>query len=103
MTDLTPKCVLPPTSPSFYDLESVTLSEMAARLHSKLANHEDGVFEAALRQEFQDFIDIVNMKYGAQEKIIDDKIAECIKVAEECIAQIDSAIEIALSATYTSE
>lgn len=76
--------------PSFHDIESVTIQELAAKLHStmnniitefnsmaesvneKVDNYTTGhnealeVFKVAIRQEFQDFIDIVDLKLQNQ-------------------------------------
>lgn len=76
--------------PSFYDTESVTIHELAAKLHSTMngiisefnsmaesvnqkvndytsqQNEALEVFKVAIRQEFQDFIDIVDLKLQQQ-------------------------------------
>lgn len=63
-------------NPSFYDTESATTIEMVAKLHAsvnniiKLINEEHGeskdkAFEIALRQEFQDFMDVVELSVGS--------------------------------------
>lgn len=88
--ELLPKWVIPDTSPFSYDTEGVTTLESIARTRAKmneLIEHynefvdacnekitgfhgetleELKVFESALRQEFQDFIDVVDLKYSAE-------------------------------------
>ena len=86
MFPLLPKWNLNPNRPSFYDTDSATLLELASTLHatmnslieeynkfvdnvnntlteftqSETQNRE--VFEVAIRQEFQDFINIIDLK-----------------------------------------
>ena len=86
MIPLLPKWHLQPNRPSFYDTDSATLLELASTLHETMNslikdynNFVDSVnnkitefteqttenqeeFAVALRQEFQDFINIVDMK-----------------------------------------
>ena len=86
MIPLLPKWNLMGNKPSFYDTDSKTLLELANTLHSKMneliedynrfvdtinntiteftqgETQKREVFEVAIRQEFQDFIDIVDMK-----------------------------------------
>lgn len=86
MIQLLPKWNLHNKRPSFYDTDSVTMLELAAKLHGAMnevieayneleeninkqtgdfiteTNQDREVFASALRQEFQDFIDIINLK-----------------------------------------
>lgn len=86
MIPLLPKWNLHGNRPTFYDADAVTMLELASILHgsmntvideyNKLAESVNKTitdfttgaikdreeFETALRQEFQDFIDIVNLK-----------------------------------------
>lgn len=83
---LLPKMIFGVSQPTFYDTDKVTAIEASAKLHGKLneivedynkfvdetnktivdfveSTEQDlEVFEVALRQEFQDFIDTVNLK-----------------------------------------
>lgn len=86
MIELMPKWVLENTTPSFYDKDSLTVIEATAKLYGKMneliteynkfaddvnakieaftaeIRDEQLVFATALRQEFQDFIDTVELK-----------------------------------------
>lgn len=92
MIPLLPRWNLNPNRSSFYDRDAGTLLELAAKLHSsmneliedynkfveetnktvteKLTEYEQSINEGrrALRQEFQDFIDHVDMKIDNVEK-----------------------------------
>lgn len=81
-----PKFIIPDTRPSAHDTESVTLLQLSGVLHGKMnevitafndleervtknindyigeSQEDQEAFATALRQEFQDFIDIVDMK-----------------------------------------
>ena len=119
-----PKWNLHSNRPTFYDTDAVTMLELAANLHgamneligehnehveniNKLVNDfitgqikDREVFETALRQEFQDFIDVINIKYDAQEQRIDAKIRECEAAVDSFIAEINTAIDALLNASY---
>lgn len=84
--NLLPKWIMQDTAPAVYDTESVTALEAVAKLHAamqaliqeynslvesinaqfgEIVSSYEGdqkAFESALRQEFQDFIDVVSMK-----------------------------------------
>lgn len=94
-----------------------TINEFVDSVNKKItdfnndANADREVFEIAMRQEFQDFIDVVEIKYQAQEQVIDNKIAACIrevnaKVAEceravdAFIAEVNGAIDDIMGASY---
>ena len=86
-----PKFHLKPEQATFYDGDSATMLELASRLHTKinevvkyqnefseelsiaLQNLDDEVtnwmetFQTSARQEFQDFIDAVDLKISALE------------------------------------
>ena len=96
MIDRLPNWYLHNNAPSFYDEDAVTLLELAARLHGsmneliedyntrsaafekRISEFETGVsgdfmvHETALRQEFQDFIDVVDLKVLALTKEFED-------------------------------
>lgn len=128
MIPLLPKWNLHNNRPTFYDTDSVTMLELAGRLHGAMneliteyngfveqANHlitefmqdqnqDREAFATALRQEFQDFIDVVNLKYSEQEGRINNAIAGNIAQIEaataRAIADISGAVTDALSAEY---
>lgn len=86
MIPLLPRWNLHQNRPTFYDTDSVTMLELAGRMHGSMnelitdynsfvdnvnkiitefvnnTEKKNEVFETALRQEFQDFIDIVDLK-----------------------------------------
>jgi hypothetical protein len=131
MIDLLGKWNLHDNKYSFYDLESLTLTEMTARLHGKMnelitdynkfventnkinKDFRDGViedletYETAMRQEFQDFIDVINLKVMEQDTKIDDAVkymktnltANALAIVEQALANKD----IAMSVTYDEE
>lgn len=93
MIELMPKWVLENTTPSFYDKDSVTVIEATAKLYGKMnelitkfnelearltknindyigeAQEDMEVFQTAMRQEFQDFIDTVDLKLSSVDGI----------------------------------
>ena len=100
-----PRWVLTNRHPAFHDTESVTAIDMVAKLYGAMqtmideynkfaddtekkindfmsdANSDREVFETAMRQEFQDFIDVVELKLQEQ----DLEIANAKKYMEENI------------------
>lgn len=84
--ELLPKMLLSDTRPAFYDRESATAIEATAKIHAaineviadynKFADEANGkieslakeisseleLFKTSIRQEFQDFIDIVDLR-----------------------------------------
>ena len=96
MIPLLPKWYLHGNRPTFYDGDAVTMLELASTLHASMnsvieeynkleesvnksvsefmagevKNREE--FEVGLRQEFQDFIDIVNLKCLTMQTQIDE-------------------------------
>lgn len=117
MIELLPKWHLHGNRPSFYDCDSVTLLELASKLHGAMneliteynnfvddvnaritefmseTNSDQEAFEVAMRQEFQDFIDVINMKYDAQEQRIQDAI-------DAGIREIESAVDTVIAEQY---
>lgn len=93
-----PPWALTNPNPAFYSSESGSVIEQTAKMYAKVnelvseynsftenvntiikdfttATTKDlGAFEVALRQEFQDFIDVVNLKILDQDKKIDDAV-----------------------------
>lgn len=94
MFPLIPKWNLRPNRPSFYDTDSATLLELASTLHTTMNSliedynkfvdstnkattefmqsetQKREVFEIAIRQEFQDFINVVDLKIRGMEQTI---------------------------------
>lgn len=95
---LLPHWVLSDKFPAFYDSESATAIEQTAKLYAAVneliaeynkfvdgvnlqieefidSSHKDfETFTVGIRQEFQDFIDVVELKLKSQDKEIDDAI-----------------------------
>ena len=93
-----PNWCLTNEQPSFYDTESATAIEMVAKLYAKVkelieshntftdemtkafeefkqaVNDNFELFSTELRQEFQDFIDVVELKIKDQDAKIDDAV-----------------------------
>lgn len=117
-----PKWNLRNNAPSFYSTDAVTMLELAARLHAsmnkliddynersealeaRLTEFETGAredmetHETSIRQEFQDFIDIVNLKVLDVEQAIEnlsDQIANISseKIKEEVMTEITPMFE----------
>lgn len=96
---LLPKWVLTNKFPSVYDSESKTVLEQTARIYGAMndliteynafadrtnqiiteftasATQNQEQFEIALRQEFQDFIDVIEIKVQQQQTQIDNAVA----------------------------
>lgn len=120
MIEFLPKWVLGQSRPAFYEMESVTAIEMASKLHGKMneliAGYNSFVdeankkindfitstekdyeaFEVALRQEFQDFIDTVNLHVSGLSETIKDEIesktSEIYKYLEEMESRVNEAV-----------
>lgn len=95
-----PLWVLPNSKPGFYDTESATTIEQTAKVYKAMqdliseynsfatnvnkiiedfisgSREEYDTFKVAIRQEFQDFIDVIDLKIAEQDKIISDKSNE---------------------------
>ena len=98
MVELLNKLRIDNTLPAFNDLESATAIELVSKVYSKMneliKEHNSFVdnvnktiedfknsttkdleaFEVALRQEFQDFIDVINLKIMSQDNLIEGAI-----------------------------
>ncbi len=96
---LLPKWVLTNKFPSIYDSESKTVLEQTARIYGAMndliteynafadrtnqliteftasATQNQEQFEIALRQEFQDFIDVIEIKFQQQQTQIDNAVS----------------------------
>lgn len=112
--NLLPKWVLPPTMPSIYDSETFTALEMVAKVYGAMneliseynafaesvnkkvdeftaeTEEQNQLFAVGLRQEFQDFIDIVNLKVTAQAQALENLIANMETIAK---TEINAAIQ----------
>lgn len=108
---LLPKWVLTNPLPGVYDLESGTATEMTARVYAAMNNlieeynafadsinnkiteftgtteEQYNLFALDLRQEFQDFIDVISIKYTAQDQLINNAVADMEATAERVIAE----------------
>lgn len=124
MINLLPKWYLNENRPSFYDMDAGTMLELATSMHGKMNEviddhnqHSENIdkiindfltgqeqdreiFKTALRQEFQDFIDVINLKYNSQEDRIDAKIRVFEKYADDFMEELEKAIDEALNASY---
>lgn len=109
MIPLLPKWHLHGNRPTFYDGDAVTMLELASTLHASMNNIIDDynkleeavnktvtefitgeiqnreVFETAIRQEFQDFIDIVNLKVESMSTEIEQINATAEKTAKDTV------------------
>ena len=98
MIDNLPKWHIADSNPAFYEYESATAIEMVAKLYAKVkelieshntfteemtktfedfkkaVNDNFTVFSTELRQEFQDFIDVIDLKIKEQDTKIDDAV-----------------------------
>ena len=109
------------SSPAFYDSESVTAIEAIAKLYGKTneivedynkfvemwnkqisefeysTTKELSLFEKSMRQEFQDFIDVVSVKYELLESSVDEKINEIelpkIEIDEELNTESENPVQ----------
>lgn len=117
---LLPKWVLTNPLPSVFDTESGSVIEMTAKVYAAMnglieeynafadsvnakiseftaeTEEQYNLFALDLRQEFQDFIDVINIKYQAQQTMIGDAIANMTEIAKsEIAAAIESgALEV---------
>lgn len=104
---------LQPNRPCFYDSDSATMLELAAKMqaafnsmvedynnfaksinaqittfiNSTTANQE--TFQAGIRQEIQNFIDVVNLRLGEMQSTLDDTISNINTIA---VTTINNAI-----------
>lgn len=108
--EMLPNWRIPDTSPAFYETESATAIEQTAKLYGKvneminaynefvgnvetlIEEFETSVttdmetFKVGIRQEFQDFIDVVNLAIGNQ----NTEISEAIDYMETNLVQTAS-------------
>lgn len=124
MIPLLPKWNLHSNRPTFYDMDSVTMLELASTLHGSMnamieeynaladsvnaritefmdsETQDRELFETQIRQEFQDFIDAVELKYSGLEARLDAKVAAVEAACDALIAEINGAMENALNDSY---
>lgn len=127
MIPLLPKWYLHGNRPTFYDADSVTMLELASTLHGSMNtliedyNHfvdnvnntitefinatekDQEVFQVAIRQEFQDFIDIVNLKYSEMELVLNNTITNLEKIARDTVNEAIKTGKIRIEETYDPE
>lgn len=108
-----PKWLVTDTHPSLYDLESATAIEQTAKVYGAMqklieeynafservnaiveeyegfTTKDNEEFRVALRQEFQDFIDIINLKVKAQDKEIDERFKAIVEDIETRMIEFD--------------
>lgn len=116
-----PKWMICDKFPAMYDLESATAIEQTAKVYGAMqtlideynkfaervnkiiddfetyATKENEEFRVALRQEFQDFIDIINLKVKAQDKEINERFKAIVEDIEQRFTAQDEAIEKAVT------
>lgn len=125
-----PHWVLSDKNPGFYDLESATAIEQTAKLYKAMqtlideyntfvdrinanieefensTNQDYELFKTGLRQEFQDFIDTIELKVLSQDKAISDKFTEIDEKLNNAIkymkASLRSTIETLLDEMKSS-
>lgn len=134
MIPLLPRWNLNPNRASFYDTDSATLLELASTLHATMNtliedynNFVDSVnntitefteqttqnqetFEIAIRQEFQDFINIIDLKIAevnnviaSQNNKINEMEANQVPITQELMNNAIKAGQITITETYNSE
>lgn len=127
MIPLLPKWHLHGNRPTFYDGDAVTMLELASTLHASMnsvieeynkleesvnksvsefmagevKNREE--FEVGLRQEFQDFIDIVNLKYTEMELILNNAVTNMEDITRDTVNEAIEAGRIKVGNTYDPE
>ena len=119
---------IPDTHPCVYDSESATAIEMVAKIYGKMKelvenynkyvndlnksvaefeermSNEDEIFRVGLRQEFQDFIDIVNLKIKALDNTIEKTLVQMSENLEEaCQTVLNNGISIRLEYDQENE
>ena len=125
---LLPKIYLHDNKYTFYDMDAKTMLELASTLHGAMnaliadynafvdntnklledfmndANADREVFETAMRQEFQDFIDIIDLKMQEQDGTIADAVNYMkTNLAKNVQTYIDTVLSdkgVTITATY---
>lgn len=145
MIPLLPRWNLRPNRPSFYDTDSGTILELASTLHKTMnsliedynkfvdnvnntiteftteSEQDRETFEIAIRQEFQDFIDVVDLKItglnndyktftnqvnnsiSSQDNKIDGMIANQVPITQSIINDAVREAKIAIISSYDEE
>lgn len=129
--ELLPKWVFPGTYPAVYEFDSATAIEMVAKLHGAMqelikeyntfsetlkTENENfkntidetcSLFAVDLRQEFQDFIDVVDIKIREQDTKLENTVAEIEeRFLKDAQAYINAAInegKISVATVYEPE
>lgn len=124
MIPLLPSWNLRPNRPSFYDTDSATILELASNLHETMNNliddYNDFVeatnekltefaehtaqsqesFAVGLRQEFQDFINIVELKITGMNNTLNTLLETQVPVAQKLINDAIRAGTLKVTETY---
>lgn len=127
MIPLLPKWHLHGNRPTFYDGDAVTMLELASTLHASMnsvieeynkleesvnksvsefmagevKNREE--FEVGLRQEFQDFIDIVNLKNEDMNHRIKNLETNVVKITTDIVSDAIRNNKITVKENYDPE
>lgn len=127
MIPLLPKWHLHGNRPTFYDGDAVTMLELASTLHgsmntvieeyNKLADSvnekivefmestkkDQELFETAIRQEFQDFIDTVNLKNEDIDRRIKNIENNVVTITTNIVSDAIRNNKISIEENYDSE
>ena len=129
--ELLPKWVLNDNTPAIHECESATAITMVAKLYGKVnelvteynkfvdscnktitdfvngADNDHETFKVAIRQEFQDFIDVINLKVMNQDNTIADAVDymknNIIRTAQTVVISALSNKEIYVKSDYNPE
>lgn len=109
MIPLLPKWNLHGNRPTFYDADAVTMLELASTLHGSMnaliddynkfvdnvnktitefidtTEKDQEVFQVAIRQEFQDFINVIELNIANQNNKINDMVANQVQITQGII------------------
>lgn len=124
---LLPKWVLTNPLPSRYDMESGTATDMAAKVYGAMeelikeynsfadawntkmeeftaqTEEQYNLFAMDMRQEFQDFIDVIDIKYQEQNRILTEAVNSMDAIANEAINKAIASGKITVSERYEPE
>lgn len=124
---LLPKWVLTNPLPSVFDTESGSVIEQTAKVYAAMnglieeynafadsvnnkiseftaeTEEQYNLFALDLRQEFQDFIDVIDIKYTAQQKEIDNMVQNVREIATTEINAAIASGAISVTTVYDPE
>lgn len=125
--NLLPKWVLPPTMPSVYESESFTALEMVAKVYGAMneliteynkfvdsvnkkietftaeTKEQQELFALDLRQEFQDFIDIISLTVTNQTQALEGVLNNMEEYARQKINEAFASGKIQVTVNYNPE